>query len=128
MIDKHRVLHRIHQPLFIAVIAVLIAGCMHRARLRAVGRVCISTNFNFENMQGCSITRLEKVIEDLTAVWFGVVVEETRVATTTADGTDTIKDSATILAVKCNVCVSGGLDSCKDKPMRVNVRIVVIMP
>ena len=71
-------LRLLHQPPLVAAPVVLVVAGAHVARLGAVGRVHVAADLDFEMLERGPEVRLEKEVEDLAALGFRVIDEESR--------------------------------------------------
>src|SRR5690348_9584642 len=65
-------------------------------------------------MQAGSVVWLEQIIENLTAVGFGIVDQETRVASASTNGPDAVESTTGAMAVESDRGRNPGLCRCGD--------------
>jgi len=67
-----------HEPAFVTSGGGVVGGGAHGAWLGAVGGVDIGADFDLEMLERSAVVRLEKIVENLAALRFWIVDEQTR--------------------------------------------------
>ena len=68
----------LHEPPLVAARVVLFLVCMHVAGLAAVGRVHVPADFHLKMLKARAEVRLEEIVQNLAALWLGIIYEQTR--------------------------------------------------
>ena len=96
-----------HQPPFVAAVAAQVGGGVHVRGFGAVGGVGVAADLDFEDLQGGAVAGFEQVVQDLAALWFGVVGQQAGVAAAAGDRADAVEGAAALGTVDGDRCGGG---------------------
>jgi hypothetical protein len=100
------------EPELVAHVAVDVPADVLVAGLGAVGGVGVAADLELQQLNRGAVAGLEQVVEDLGALWLGVVDEEAGVASAAADGADAVERASD------DAAIDGDVRGCRGRGCR----------